>query len=208
MTRTRKHASCDRCGARARTGGRCGLPAGWGTGHAGIGACKLHGGAMPNHEVHARRVLAERAVQAFGLPVRTTPERALLAELDRTLGHVLWLSDRVAELEPAELVWGERKRTVRAAGDGEVTTESGARVNMWVQLYQAERRHLAEVAKSAITSSAAASAAESAAELGRRMADMLERALDGLHWTERDAILGRFTRELRALPGDDGGDAA
>jgi hypothetical protein len=205
----------ERCGGRTRSGRPCKLPAGHGTDHPGIGRCDHHGGATPTHQAHARRVLAEQAVQAFGLPVQTTPERALLDEVNRTLGHVVWLGARVAELEPATVVWGERRRTVRAAGDGEdggeVTTESGAGVNTWVQLYQTERRHLAEVARVAIATSAAASAAASAAEFGQRMANVLEHALADLHWAERDAILTRFTDELelRVLPGGgDGGDSA
>jgi hypothetical protein len=36
------------CGARARSGKPCRRPAGWGTEHAGYGACKLHGGSTPN----------------------------------------------------------------------------------------------------------------------------------------------------------------
>jgi len=36
-----------RCG---RTDDECGLPAGWGTDHTGVGACKLHGGATPTGE--------------------------------------------------------------------------------------------------------------------------------------------------------------
>lgn len=36
----------ERCGRTGRQSGEpCGLPAGWGTGHAGEGACKHHGGA-------------------------------------------------------------------------------------------------------------------------------------------------------------------
>jgi hypothetical protein len=180
MTGTADREGHDRCGARTRSGGRCGLPAGWGTGHPGAGACKLHAGATPNHQARARRVLAERAVQTYGLPVDTTPERALLDEVARTAGHVLWLAARVAELEPAELV----------------TTEYGPGVNVWLHLYRAERRHLGEVARGAITSCAADSAAASAAVLGQRMAGVLERAPAGLERAQQDEILARFTDEL------------
>ena len=36
-----------KCGGKTRAGGTCGQAAGWGTGHAGTGRCKLHGGTSP-----------------------------------------------------------------------------------------------------------------------------------------------------------------
>jgi hypothetical protein len=48
------------CGAKLhQRQGTCTQPAGWGTDHVGAGACKLHGGCMPNHQAGALRVLAE-----------------------------------------------------------------------------------------------------------------------------------------------------
>ena len=42
------------CGARKLQGeGNCTQPAGLGTDHVGIGACKLHGGSMQNHKTAA-----------------------------------------------------------------------------------------------------------------------------------------------------------
>ena len=180
----------DRCGARTRSGGRCGLPAGWGTSHPGDGACRKHGGSMPNHLVHARRVAAQRAVEVYGLPVATTPERALLDEVARTNGHVAWLRDRVAGLEAAEL----------ASADG---------ISVWLQLYQAERRHLVEVAKAAITCAAETVLADSARSLGQRMVDVLDRAFtaSGVGWELSDEVLSRFVAEL-GEPGPDSDGAA
>ena len=193
----------ERCGGRTRSGRPCKLPAGHGTDHPGIGRCDHHGGATPTHQVHARRVAAERAVAVFGLPVVTTPEQALVDEVNRANGHVQWLAARVAELDPAELVWGERKRTTREASDGEreVTAEFGAGINTWVVLYAQERRHLAEVAKAAITCAAETVLADSARQLGQRMADVLDRAFAaaGMGWEQRDLVLGRFAAELGAL---------
>lgn len=42
-----KRKSYEICGAKTRSGTPCQKPAGWGTNHAGIGKCKLHGGATP-----------------------------------------------------------------------------------------------------------------------------------------------------------------
>ena len=200
----------DGCGGRTRGGGQCGLPAGWGTPHRGSGRCRKHGGNTPTHLARGRRVAAERAVQLFGLPVVTTPERALIDELNRTNGHVAWLAGKVAELEPAAAVWGERKSVIRQATEGEyeVTTESGAGVNIWLQLYQAERAHLIEVAKASIVSGAAVAAADGTADLARRFADVLDRASigSGLDWAQRDTLLARFAAELAELDETDGDD--
>src|SRR4051794_2422133 len=46
------------CGAQRRNGDPCRRPAGWGTQHAGYGACKLHGGSTPNGHVHAAKLEA------------------------------------------------------------------------------------------------------------------------------------------------------
>lgn len=44
------------CNSRIKQGPRrCRKTAGWGTGHKGVGACKLHGGATPNHQKAAER---------------------------------------------------------------------------------------------------------------------------------------------------------
>src|SRR5687768_3240460 len=50
------------CGARTRqTGQPCSRPAGWGTDHAGLGKCKLHGGASSGRPpIHGRYSLAHR----------------------------------------------------------------------------------------------------------------------------------------------------
>ncbi len=45
------------CGAQTKgTGAPCRRPAGWGTDHAGVGRCKLHGGATPRGVKSSRMV--------------------------------------------------------------------------------------------------------------------------------------------------------
>jgi hypothetical protein len=82
--------------------------------------------------------MAKQAVAVYGLPRDVDPHVALLEELHRTAGHVDWLSRRIAAFERAD----ELKQL--AAGAGGATWERPA---VWVELYQAERRHLAAVAK-------------------------------------------------------------
>src|SRR5258708_38977216 len=88
----------DRCGARTRAAGVCGLPAGWGTEHVGTGPCRVHGGNLPSHVKRARRLAAAAAVSRLGIPVATTPEEALQSELARANGAVEWLSAKVSGL--------------------------------------------------------------------------------------------------------------
>jgi hypothetical protein len=45
-----------------RRGRFCTRPAGWGTTHAGIGKCKLHGGGAPNHIKHAEKIKVKKEV--------------------------------------------------------------------------------------------------------------------------------------------------
>jgi len=47
------------CGALKRDGTTCRKPAGAGTTHPKIRACKYHGGASPNHQIAAERKMAE-----------------------------------------------------------------------------------------------------------------------------------------------------
>lgn len=53
------HDGHPRCGANKRGGGSCQQAAGWGTNHAGIGRCKLHGGSTPTVSRGAERQLVE-----------------------------------------------------------------------------------------------------------------------------------------------------
>lgn len=136
------------CGAKKKQGaGACQRPAGWGTGHPGSGRCKLHGGASPSGTKAARREEAERAVVLYGLPREVDPHTALLEELHRTAGHVQWLAAMIGagELAAAENPTG-RRRGVRL----DQSTIAGDVPSVWVALYQQERKHLADVAKTCI----------------------------------------------------------
>jgi hypothetical protein len=126
------------CGARTRSGGSCGRPAGWGTDHAGFGRCKLHGGATPNGKAAARRQQAEEVVRVYGLPVEIDPSTALLEELARTHGYVLWLDRQVATLGTDE-AYGP-------VGGGKDSFPR-AEPHVWIRLLGEERDRLRQIAK-------------------------------------------------------------
>lgn len=137
-----------KCGGKKRSGGMCTQAAGWGTPHPGTGRCKLHGGSTKTHVAAAREAEARAAVVTYGLPVDISPTEAILEEVRWTAGHVAWLRGIVQALDPKALTWGETKR----ADDvllGQKATEEAA-VNIWLKLYLEERRHLVDVAATAV----------------------------------------------------------
>lgn len=194
------------CGAKKRQGeGTCTRPAGWGTDHVGIGRCKLHGGRTPDHIKQANVVKAERAVATYGLPREVAPDVALLEEVHRTAGHVAWLAEVVGQLEQGEVTWGLAEETDAPItdGGGGVTTKHKAAVNVWVKLYQDERRHLAAVCRDALAAGIAERQVRLAEQQGALLAGAVSRILDalGLSPAQRELVSVVVPRELRAITG-------
>lgn len=64
MTPGKAPPDTERCGAKKRQGtGHCTQIAGWGTGHLGVGKCKLHGGSTESGRKAATREGAEQEAQ-------------------------------------------------------------------------------------------------------------------------------------------------
>jgi hypothetical protein len=214
MTDGRKNTGRDdhgHCGARKRGGGNCTLPAGWGTDHVGVGACKLHGGSTPNHQKAARREQARLDVVTLGLPRDISPEQALLEEVKRAAGHVAWLEMKVAELEPEDVIWGVAEQIERPAGidgegaaaAGEVETKRRAGLNMWVQLYHEERKRLVVAAEKAVGADAQGRMVAVFEQIGSAYRQMFDRVLDQLDLDDeqRARVPGVVTAELRQIAG-------
>lgn len=90
------------CGGLKRKGGRCTLPAGWGTSHVGVGTCKLHAGSTPQAEVAGLVCLARREQQIMGAPLSIEPQDAILECIAISAGEVAYASERIAELQAGE----------------------------------------------------------------------------------------------------------
>lgn len=181
MTPTAEGPERDRryCGVAKRQGeGTCTRPAGWGTPHPGIGACKLHGGSTQSHLVAARRDMAAAAVVTYGLPRDIDPQAALLEEVHRTAGHVAWLSAVVANVDKGDLVWGMTKE--KEGGDDRGTTFE-ARPSIWLALYQSERKHLTEVCRVAISAGIEERRVRLAESQGALLAGVIERITSALY---------------------------
>lgn len=172
-----------KCGGKKRdgSGNTCTQPAGWGTDHPGIGRCKLHGGATPNHVAAARVEQARRDVATYGLPVDIEPGLALLQEVHRTAGHVAWLGAKVAEMDEADLVWGVTEETDKGASEYPGTdTTRAAKPNVWLTLYQQERKHLVDVSAATVKAGVDKAIVKLTEQQGALLAGAISRILDAL----------------------------
>jgi hypothetical protein len=153
----------------------------------GVAVCPRHGGHAPQviaaAERRNREAAAELAVATYGLPREVAPDVALLEEVHRTAGHVAWLAEVVGQLEQGEVTWGLAEETDAPPGENGgagVTTKSKAAVNVWVKLYQDERRHLAAVCRDALAAGIAERQVRLAEQQGALLAGAVNRILDGL----------------------------
>lgn len=104
LPRTTKNAKMyGKCGGKRKGGGKCQLAKGYGTPHPGVGYCKFHGGAVPNHVKAAAK---EEYRQLLGKPIEINPLDALLWCIRIRAGEVQWLTERMAELQ--EEAWVEQ----------------------------------------------------------------------------------------------------
>ncbi len=193
------------CGGKKRQGeGNCTRPAGWGTDHPRIGRCKLHGGKTTSHNVAAQQEMARRAVRTYGLPLDVNPVDALLDEVRWTAGHVAWLRERVQEIEQAALVWGVTEQVDKDSGEfsGSDKTEA-AKPNVWLVLYQQERKHLVDVCKTAIQVGIEERRVKLAEAQGQMLADVIRAILAELALTpEQQARAPEIaSRHLRLVAG-------
>jgi hypothetical protein len=187
---------------RDGSGTYCHRPPGWGTSHVGIGACKLHGGGAESHAVAARAVQARKAVDTYGLPREVDPAVALLEEVHRSAGHVAWLHERVREIDAEDLVWGVVEEVDKGAGEFTGTDiTSAAKPNIWLELYQQERKHLTAVCKTALAAGIAERQVRLAEQQGALIVGLLQRIFDDLDLSpaQRDLIPTVVPRHLRAL---------
>lgn len=181
-----------KCGAKKRqSAGNCRRPAGWGTDHPGTGRCKLHGGKTESHRAAATEALALEAVKTYGLPRDISPTDALLEEVRYSAGHVAWLREVVAGLEAADLVWGvteEADRNATEFAGTDVTRQ--ATVNVWLDLYFRERKHLLDLTKTAISVGIEERRVRLAEAQGSLMNDVIRRILARLNLTgDQSALL-------------------
>jgi hypothetical protein len=106
----------------------------------------------------------------------------------------------VAGLEDGSLVWGVSEHRVGEGPEGpvDITTRKAA-VNVWVQLYQSERKHLREVCRDAVTAGVAERQVRLAEQQGEMLAGVLRAVLDELGVLDRPETAGVVRRHLLAM---------
>lgn len=187
-----------KCSARSkRTGRPCGrLPA------IGLDKCAAHCGlSKAERDEIAARFLAEqkarKAVITFGLPRDISPTDALMEEVRYTAGHVAWLREQVQALESGDLIWGVREQVEKEATEfpGTDTTRS-ATVNMWLELYYRERKHLLDVTKAAIAAGIEERRVRLEESKGQLVAEIIKRITGRLGLSaEQTAVLPQIASE-------------
>ena len=87
-----------KCGARTRKFpfAPCEQPKGFGTNHAGVGACRFHGGLLPNHQVAAHRVQLDNQARIELKKLDLVPIENPLEQLQMLAAEVVAWKDIVA----------------------------------------------------------------------------------------------------------------
>jgi hypothetical protein len=184
-----------RCTATAKsTGSRCKRYA-----IAGGTVCVRHGGMAPHVKrkaqerlqlAKARKAMEQHAAM-YGAPEEgKSPDVALLEEVARTAGHVQWLAEKVASLEESEMKQYTRQQ-------GGLLFERPA---IWVELYQAERKHLVDACKTAIAAGIAERQVRVAEETGQMIATVIRGVLGDLNLTaDQQRIVPSLVRRHLSL---------
>ena len=118
--------------------------------------CDSHGGTKQSPVDRFRNKLLQNAdflASTYGLPIEVTPEQALMEELYRTNGHILWLQERITESDADDMIramWiGQRSSGYLTPQELEEYATTG-QAHLWMQLYLKEREHLLQLTTKAI----------------------------------------------------------
>lgn len=155
----------------------------------GYGRCKLHGGASPAGRKAAlwQEVEAETErmrVAVMGTAIDVDPMDALLWCVRITAGEVAYSSQKVADLEEAQVV--VRPTTTLDREGGRITQEvttGPEELNLWIKVRQQAVANLAKFSKMALDAGVAVRQVALAEQAGEGLASAFRSLLDGLNLT-------------------------
>lgn len=155
--------------------------------------CKTHGGSAPQVKAAAaERVRVEKVrkmAATYGAPRDVSPDAFLLELVSISAGAVWWLREIISELDPGALVYGE-KQTTHQEGHGpegpvDITTVvHGAGINVWMEMYLAEREHGRKASSDALRAGVEERQIQLAEQFGERAGQWLRASLEGEELSE------------------------
>jgi len=156
---------------------------------AGAAVCWSHGGAAASTKTAAARELAKRravklldSVRTYGeQPTETNPAEGIHLLICWSRTHVDWLRERVQELLPSALIWGDRK-VIESDLHG-LTIEQRAEIHAWLGLYYKEREFFLTTCARAIHAGLAEREVRLEEERGALIAEIIRGILADLELT-------------------------
>lgn len=167
------------CGAKLKTGGTCKKAAGHGTDHPGWGRCAMHKGMEPAYQKAAALAESKYLGMTFTTPLPTDPSMALVEEMSRTHGAIVWLDLHME----AELL------RVTDEGKDPLSHLIEPRFALLRKLRDAERDRLTRISTVCINLGLKARELKLAEQMGNLIQSVLEATLSDLNLTpeQRDA---------------------
>jgi hypothetical protein len=164
----------------------------------GSDLCRNHGGAYPLVRAKAARTLAtQRAEQIMATlgahPTDTDPVEGLHLVICWSRTHMDWLRERVQELLPSALTWGDYE-VVESQLRG-MQIKQRAQVNAWLDLYYRERAFFTDACAKAIHAGLAEREVRLEEQRGALIADVIRRVLSDLELSP-----DQQSRALTAVP--------
>jgi hypothetical protein len=174
------------CGAKTRRDTPCKRGAGWGTGHPGVGRCKLHGGASPNAELVGAVEIARRQMHAMGVALDVHPHQAIQQCIRIAAGEVQYATERIAELAPEDAVGPVvTTRPLKYEKGAESSTErveehGPPAAHIWIKVRHDAMDRLVAYSKVALAANVQEHAARIAEQEGQLIATAIARILADL----------------------------
>jgi hypothetical protein len=164
----------------------------------GSDLCRNHGGAYPLVRAKAARTLAtqkaEQIMATLGAhPTDTDPVEGLHLVICWSRTHMDWLRERVQELLPSALTWGDYE-VVESQLRG-MQIKQRAQVNAWLDLYYRERAFFTDACAKAIHAGLAEREVRLEEQRGALIADVIRRVLSDLELSP-----DQQARALTAVP--------